>query len=73
MRFVKAANTKKATGWVVGVFISWRSERNERGGTEKCPEKLLEEPNAEQLNYRFVVEVRRIDQRPYPATSIAFH
>ena len=44
----------------VGVFNSWRLERNERGGTEK----LLEEPNAEQLNYRFVVEV----QRPYPPT-----
>ena len=44
-------STKKATGWAVGVFNSWRSARNERGGTEKCPETLLEEPIALWLKF----------------------
>ena len=53
------ANTKKATGWAIGVFNSWRAERNQRS-EEKCPAELLEKPTVKELNYwlpRFVVEV----------------
>ena len=67
------ANTKKATGWAIGVFNSWRAERNQRS-EEKCPAQLLEKPTVKELNYclsRFVVEVRRGDQQPYPPTSIS--
>ena len=60
------ANTKKATGWAIGVFNSWWAERNQRS-EEKCPAQLLEKPTVKELNYwlsRFVVEVRRGDQQP---------
>ena len=29
------ANTKKATGWAIGVFNSWRAERNQRSEEKK--------------------------------------
>ena len=48
---------------------SWQDERNDRVATEKRLDKVMEKPNADQLNYwlsRFVVKVRRIDWRPYP-------
>ena len=35
------ASTKKATGWAIGVFNSWRAEQNQRRGMEKCPAELL--------------------------------
>ena len=65
-------NTAKATTWALRVFFAWRNERN-RSVDEQCPENLLEEPVVESLNYwlsRFVVEARRDDGKPYPATSL---
>ena len=56
------------TSWAVRVFQSWREQRNKHV-TEQCPEKLLEEPTVELLNYwlsHFVTEVRREDIKPYP-------
>jgi hypothetical protein len=55
------------------VFVMWRDERNKRS-SEQCPENLLMEPTAEQLNYwlsRFVVEVRHEDGKPYLLASIS--
>ena len=65
-------NTSKSTSWAVRVFQSWREQRN-KSISELCPEKLLEEPTVENLNYwlsRFVIEVRREDGKPYPPASI---
>ena len=49
-------NTKKSTNWAMRVFKQWRDSRNSTVA-ERCPEMLLEQPNAELLNYwlaRFV-------------------
>ena len=66
------SNTRKSTSWAVRVFQSWREQRNKHV-TEQCPEKLLEKPTVELLNYwlsRFVVEVCCEDEKPYPPASI---
>ena len=66
-------NTGKGTKWALKVFEQWRDNRN-RSSQGQCPENLLVEPSIQQLNYwlsRFVVEVRREDGKPYPASSIS--
>ena len=59
--------------WAIKVFDQWRESRN-AASEEQCPDNLLVEPNVQQLNYwlsRFVVEGRREDGKPYPASSIS--
>ena len=70
-------NTKKANNWSRRVFDQWREQRNSGSSSstedEQCPVDLLEKPNAVLLNYwlsRFVVEARREDGNPYPASTI---
>ena len=66
-------NTEKSTTWAVRVFEEWRKQRNTKEAEEKCPDNLLEKPVAHDLNYwlaRFVVEARRSDGQPYPASTI---
>ena len=65
-------NTQKATGWAVRVFNEWRAARN-MFLDGKFPLNLLEDASASNLNYwlsRFIVEARREDGCPYPATSL---
>ena len=65
-------NTQKATDWARRVFDEWRINRNKRSD-EKCPSTLLVSPDVRALNYwlsRFVLEVRRADGEPYPASSL---
>ena len=66
------ANTSKNTDWAVRVFNEWRKARpTEEEG--ECPPDLLECPCAEKLNFwlaRFVVECRRVDGKPYPASTL---
>ena len=65
-------NTEKNTRWGVTVFNDWKSSRN-RESEEKCPDDILERPEALKLNFwlsRFVAEVRRSDGKPYPPKSI---
>ena len=67
------ANTKKANNWSRRVFDQWRDHRNSSSTEEKCPSNLLENPDAVSLDYwlsRFVVEARREDGEPYPASTI---
>ena len=66
-------DTGKATKWALKVFEQWRDNRN-RSSQGQCPENLLVEPSVQQLNYwlsSLVVEVRREDGKPYPASSIS--
>ena len=66
-------NTKKCTAWAVRVFEDWRQQRNAATADQQCPENLLENPISDRLNYwlsRFMVEARRADGQPYPATTI---
>ena len=65
-------NTKRSTNWALRSFKQWKEHRNSTA-TELCPEKLLEQPNAELLNYwlaRSVVEIRREDGENYPPSSL---
>lgn len=68
------SNTKKNTSWALGVFNTWREERNkDEKSAEQCPLDLLERPTALSLNHwltYFVVEARRADGQPYPPNSI---
>ena len=43
-------STTKSTDWALRVFHAWRKQRNEHTD-DKCPEKLLEEPQVELLNF----------------------
>ena len=66
-------NTAKNTKWSVTVFNEWKSARNNGAGEEKCPDNVLERPDVTKLNFwlsRFVAEVRRSDNEPYPPKSI---
>ena len=66
-------NTKKANNWSRRVLNQWREHRNSSSTEEKCPSNLLENPDAVSLDYwlsRFVVEARREDGKPYPASTI---
>ena len=58
-------------------FLPGRAEpgREQRGEQEDgiCPSDLLEHPDVQLLNFwlsRFVVEARREDGKPYPASTI---
>ena len=58
------------------MFEEWRAERNRvaSGDDRLCPANLFECPAASDLNYwlsRFIVEVRRTDGKPHPASSIS--
>ena len=58
--------TRKATQWAVSVFCSWcdaRGIENVHDGIEKMSSSVLAE-----LLPRFVMEARRQDETPYPAT-----
>ena len=66
-------NTSKNTDWSVRVLDEWRKARPIAGDEEQCPENLLECPVAEKLDYwlsRFVIECRRVDGKPYPASTL---
>ena len=70
------SNTSKSTSWAVRVFLSWREQRNKRV-SEQCPEKLLEEPTVEHLNYwlsRFVSKlVTKTESPTHLLLSIFLH
>ena len=67
-------NTEKSTAWALRTFTDWRNERNKQPATgDQCPTDLLENPEAEKLNFwlsRFVIEARRKDGEPYPARTL---
>ena len=52
------------------MFKEWQTIRT---GDKKCPDEILEHPDASTLNFwlaRFVAEVRRADGNPYPLKTI---
>ena len=67
-------NTEKSTAWALRTFTDWRNERNKQPATgDQCPTDLLENPEAEKLNFwlsRVVIEARRKDGEPYPARTL---
>ena len=67
-------NTEKCTVWAMRVFDQWRKERNALSdNVEKCPTNLLEKADPVKVNHwlsYFVVEARREDGKPYPATTL---
>ena len=65
--------TQKKTPLGLYAFEDWRKQRNGLTGEEKCPDYLLEEPGADQLNYwlsRFIAEVWHSDGDLYPASML---
>ena len=70
---IRPSQYRKSTKWALGVFHHWRDARN-AAAEEKCPDDLFSDCNVQKLNYwlsRLVVEVRREDGKPYPASSIS--
>ena len=68
-------NTKKNTGWAVGVFEKWRNFRN-TGANIANPIPVLRIMTSEQLHFflgRFVLEARKKDGTEYPPRSLYFH
>ena len=73
-RFVPP-NTQKNTGWAISCFREWRSVHNASKveGERLCRNDLLENPEADDLNYglaRFVAELRNQSGEPYSPRSI---
>ena len=72
-------NTSTNTKWAVGVFRDWRKWRNFKSMTmldDKWPIPNLKEGSFEKLDYwlaRFITEVRRQDNGPYPAGMYVLH
>ena len=65
-------NTKKNTGWAVGVFEKWRNFRN-TGANIANPIPVLRIMTSEQLHFflgRFVLEARKKDGTEYPPRSL---
>jgi len=67
-------NTENSTVWALRTFTDWCDERNKCSAIQaKCPLDLLENPDAEKLNYwlsHFIVEARRKDGELYPARTL---
>ena len=67
-------NTEKSKVWALRTFTDWCNKRNKPSATrDKCPQDLLEKPEAEELNFWlscFVVEARCKDGEPYPACML---
>ena len=72
----KCVNTKRSTGWAVGVFKQWVAERNRSCPDDACPEDFLDLRHSEDVARlqkwlcHFVVEARKQDGEPYPPTSV---
>ena len=65
-------NMQKNTRWSLSVFNEWKCCRNS-SNDKKCPDDILQCPDASTLNYwlaRFVAEVRQADGKPYQLKSI---
>ena len=66
-------STAKTTSWAVNVWREWRSHRMQACGSSlACPPHLLLCRDHE-LDYwltRFILEVRRKDQQPYPPQTL---
>ena len=65
-------NTAKNTRWARNCFLEWMYERNGLSD-EKCPENILEEQCAADLNTwipKFIAEARRSDGEPYTPKTI---
>ena len=57
----------------ITVFQERMSPRNKESIAEKCPDDILECPEASKLDFwlsRFVVEVHWTDSQPYPPKSV---
>ena len=45
-------NTEKSTAWALRTFTDWRNQRNKHAATgDECPLDLLENPEANKLNF----------------------
>jgi hypothetical protein len=67
-------NTKKNTGWAVGVFEKWRNFRN-TGANIANPIPVLRIMTSEQLNFflgQFVLEARKKDGTEYRPLSLYY-
>ena len=66
----KSKNTDKNTRWALGTFEAWRIQRNSTGN-ENIPDLLQMSTNdVNSWLARFVVEVRRVDGKEYPAHTL---
>ena len=65
-------NTKKSTSWAVKVWKEWTMNRQKVCPSWDCPPHLLL-CTTQSLDYwlsKFVMEVRRVDGKPYPPNSL---